>query len=131
MEVLGASEVLQAPADAELSAQPENIGSDHAVPVPDNVLARPIEDRTAARPEEDLVQAVADNILPPTPPSADSAMDQLTADLAAFCFDQLERTLTVSNEAYEVGGSNEFEDELRVRFKLQRIYKIPINDSFR
>jgi len=131
VEVLDASDVLQAPADAKLSAQQDDIRSSHAVPVPDNATAQPTKGPETARPEGDLAHAVDNKDLPHTPPSIDSAMDQLTADLAAFCFDQLERFLTVSNEGHEVGGPNEFEDKLQVRFKLQMIYEILINDSCR
>ena len=94
--------------------------------MPGSALARSqVIDLTGAESDEDL-ESVPDSALPHTPPSIDIAMDQLTADLAAFCFNQLERSLTLGNEDHEVGSTNDFEAELQVRSKLQRRREIPI-----
>ena len=64
--------------------------------------------------QEDLVRSVAD-IASPSPhtlTSIEGAMDQLTADLAALCLDQLERRL--GDEDHDVRGTDEFEGELQV-----------------
>jgi hypothetical protein len=75
--------------------------------------ARSLEDLSAARPEEDVARSAADGILAHVP----SPVDELTAELAKLCLDQLEKHLMLDNEVHEVGGANEFEEELRVRFK--------------
>ena len=88
-----------------------------------------------AGPEDDLARLEADGIQPHTLPSIDSAIDKLTTDLAAFCFDQLERSLALGDDSedHEVGRTNVIEDkdELRVRSKLPKIYKMPMLNIFR
>ena len=64
-------------------------------------------------------------------PPINDAIDQLTTDLAAFCINDLERSLTLSNKDHEVGGTSDFEDELWVRSKLRSIYKTQMTNSFR
>jgi hypothetical protein len=99
--------------------------------MPGSALARlQVIDLTGAKSDEDL-ESVPDSAPPYTPPSIDIAMDQLTADLAAFCFNQLERSLTLGNKDHEVGSTNNFKGKLQVRSKLQRRYEIPIFDPFR
>lgn len=87
--------------------------SNHTVlSVPSNALA---EDLTVDRPEEDPAQSVADiRVALPHVPSIDNTIDRLTADLAALCIDQLERSATLDCEG---GDTNDLEDELQVRFK--------------
>ena len=132
MEVVDTDKVSQASADEEMSAQPANLRSEHAVPMPDDAVAQSIECLTATRPEEGIAQpVVADSVQPDTLPPINDAIDQLTADLTAFCINDLERSLTLSNEDHEVGGTSDFEDELWVRSKLQSIYKTPMTNSFR
>ena len=91
--------------------QPER---DCAVPMAGNT---PAKDLIMDGPEDGLAQSVADIALPHRLPSIDNVIDQLTAELAAFCIDQLERSLTLSNEDHEVGDTDDLEDELQVRFK--------------
>ena len=111
-------------------AQSANLGSDCAIPMPGNAPARSIEDLTVAEPGEDLAQLAVDAM--PQVPSIKNAIDQLTADLAAFCIDQLESTLIMGNEEYQAAGTNHLEDELQVRFKTQIIYdNIPMLGPFR
>ena len=86
----------------------------------DNALARSIAHLTMARLEEAPARSVADITPPYALPVIDDAVDQLTAALTVFCFNQLERSLTLSNKGHE-GGTNDFEGELQVRLKLQRI----------
>ena len=124
MEDLDAGEASRVSADTEILAQPANTGSDCATPVPGSALPRFVGGLAAARPEGNQARAVADISLPHALPSIDDAVDQLTADLAAFCFDELERRLTWGDdEDHEMGHTNEFEGELRVRLTSQRIYK--------
>jgi len=127
VEVLHAGEAPQAPDNAEDSAQSR---SDGAVPGPGDAPARSVEDLTAAGPEEDLAGSAEDDIPPHVP---DDAIDQLTADLAAFCFDRLESGVVLGNEGHELAGTNNLEDELQVRFKSQRVDKtrILMLDPFR
>ncbi len=115
IEDLDADEASRASSDIEILAQPANTGSDCAIPVPGSTLARSIGDLAAARPEEDVARSVVDIAPPHALPSIEDPVDQLTADLAAFCFDQLERRLTLGDEDREMGGTDEFEGELRVR----------------
>lgn len=77
---------------------------------------------------EDLAGSAAD-IIPPHVP--DDAVDQMTADLAAFCIDRLESSVISGNEEH-LSTSN-IADELQVRLKLQRVDSIwiPILDPFR
>jgi hypothetical protein len=73
----------------------------------------------------------ADGIPPHILPSIESAMDQLTVDLAAFCINQLEKrtcALPVSNKEPEVGYTDLNEDKLQVRSKSQKTYEILILD---
>lgn len=125
MEVIDIDE--ESSSDIEILAQP---GSD-AVPL-GNTIARAIRDRPAAEPEEDSEVARSETDIAP-PPFVDSAVERLTADLAAFCFDELERSLMlpVRNEDHRAGGTDDFEGELRVRFISQMIESIPIPDPFR
>jgi hypothetical protein len=58
-------------------------------------------------------------------PSIDNAIDQLTADLTAFCFDHWERSVKLGNK---VGGTHDFEDELQVILESQRTYQILMLD---
>lgn len=126
MEIINVDEVSSS--DVEILSQP---GSDAVVP-PCNALAGAIGDRTVAEPEEDSDLARSEMDIAP-PPFIDSAVDQLTADLAAFCIDELERSLMlpVRNEDHGSGGTEDFERELQVRFISQMIDKIPISDPFR
>ena len=103
-------------ADSAASSQLEVVQpeSNRAVPVPGNALA---ERPTAGRSEEDLAQSMADLTPPRVLPSVDNAIDQLTADLAAFCIDQLERSATLCTKDRDIGDTNDLEDELQVRFK--------------
>jgi hypothetical protein len=71
---------------------------DHTVPVPGDSLA---EDLTGPQ-----------SVLP----SINDTIDQLTADLAAFCIDKLERSVTLITEDH-MGNSDDLEAELWVRFK--------------
>ena len=73
----------------------------------------------------------AEDVIPSHVP--DDAIDQLTADLAAFCFDQLESSVILGNEDHELVDTNNLEDELQVRFKSQRVDKtlILMLDPFR
>jgi hypothetical protein len=53
--------------------------------------------------------------------SIDGAIDQITAELAAFCFEQLERSVT-SHDALDLNtDTNGLEDEFRVRHYLHYI----------
>ena len=133
VEILDAGKADQALSnlDIEILNQPANIGCNPAVPTPGGALARSqVIDLTGAKSDEDL-ELVPDSAPPHAPPSIDIAVDQLTADLAAFCFNQLERSLTLGNEDHEVGSTNDFEGKLQVRSKLQRRHDIPIFDPFR
>ena len=126
MEDVDTGEASRASADTEILAQPANTGSDCATPVPGSALPRSVGDLAAARPEGDQARSVADISLPHALPSINDAVDQLTADLAAFCFDELERRLTSvtwGDEDHGMGHTNDFEGELRVRLTPQRIYK--------
>ena len=108
---------MQVPNDAENLAQSANPGSDGAVPAPGNAPTRSVIDLTVAEPEEDLARPAVDAV--PQVPSIDNAIDQLTANLAAFCIDQLESALILGNEEHQVGGTNRLEDDLQVRFTTQ------------
>ena len=103
--------------------------SDRASRAPDNAKdsrsARSWNDGTVPRPGdastktvEDLAGSAPDIIHPHVP---DDAIDQITADLAAFCIDRLEASVISGNEDH-LSTSN-LEDELQVRFKLQRVDK--------
>jgi hypothetical protein len=97
--------------------------------MPGNALARSVEDLTAAESEGDLAISAAD-VIPSHVP--DDAIDQLTADLAAFCFDRLEGSVMSGNEGpnqVTVAGANDVEDELQVRFKSYSVDNIPMVDS--
>ena len=120
MEDVDASEASRASADTEISA---NTGSNCATPVPGSALPRSVGDLAAARPEGDQARSVADISLLHALPSINDAVEQLTADLAVFCFDELERRLTWGDEDHGMGHMNDFEGELRVRLTPQRIYK--------
>ena len=109
--VLHAGEALQAPDNAEDSAQSQ---SDGTVPGPGDAPARFVEDLAGS----------AEDVIPPHVP--DDAIDQLTADLAAFCFDRLESSVILGNEDHELVGTNNLEDKLQVRFKSQRVDKTRI-----
>ena len=50
---------------------------------------------------------------PPSNPSVDDAINQLTDELAAFCIDQLEKD--VMSKDVDLNMNEAFEDELRVR----------------
>ena len=134
VEVIDIDEISQASADEEMLAQLVNLRSDHAVPTPDNARAQSIEYPTATGPdsEEGIARSVvADGVQSRMLPPINDAIDQLTADLAAFCIDDLERGLTLSNEDREVGSTSDFEDELQVRSKLRSIYNTPTTNSSR
>lgn len=125
MEVINIDE---SSSDVEILGQP---GSGAVVPL-GNALARAMGDHTAAEPEEDSEVARSEMDID-LPPFIDSTVEQLTADLAAFCFDELKRSLIlpVRNEDHGTGGTDDFEGELQVRFILQMIDNIPISDPFR
>ena len=53
------------------------------------------------------------HLAPPSSPSVDDAIDQLTDELAAFCIDQLEKD--VMSKDVDLNMNEAFEDELRVR----------------
>lgn len=93
---------------AEDSARSSNPRSNGAVSVQGSVI-----DLTLDESVEDLAQLAADITQPQAPPSIDNAIDQLTTDLAAFCFDHLERSLISSED--EVASTNNLEVELQVR----------------
>jgi hypothetical protein len=66
-----------------------------------------------------VVQSSAD-LTPDPAASIDEAIDQITAELAAFCIDQLEKSVT-SNTALNLNTDvNAIEDELRVRSYIAR-----------
>jgi len=109
VEILHAGEASQASADAEILARPANLSSGCSVPTPGNAPARYI-DLTAVELEDDLAQSAADIAPPRAHPGVNDAIDQLTADLAVFCFDRFERSLTLGNE--DQGSPNDFEDKL-------------------
>jgi len=77
------------------------------------------------------VRSVEDSTPAHEPPSVDNAVYQLTAELAKLCLDQLEKSLILGNNVHEVGGINEFEEELRVRSKSKNTYKMCVLNLFR
>jgi len=93
--------------------------------------ARSLEDLSAARPEEDEARSVEDSIPAHEPSSIDNTVYQLTAELAKLCLDQSEKSLMLGNDVHEVGGANEFEEELRVRSKSKNSYKMCVLNPFR
>jgi len=98
--------------------------------VPLGCISNTIVDLTVAEPEKDLAQLAVDAV--PQVPSINNAIDQLTADLAAFCIDRLVSALILGNEEHQVGGMNRLEDDLQVRFKTQGIdNNIPMLGPFR
>lgn len=57
----------------------------------------------------------------PDTASIDDAIDQITAELAAFCLEQLERSVT-SHDALDLNtNENALENELRVRNYIARM----------
>lgn len=77
---------------------------------PDPITPNRAEDLAVARP---VVQSVADLRVTPDPvASLDDAIDQITAELAAFCFERLEggNALDLNTDA------SVLEDEHRVRY---------------
>jgi hypothetical protein len=107
----------KAPRALDNDEDSEQAWTDGAVPGPGDA-------RTGSA--EDLAGSAVD-VIPPHVP--DDAIDQLTADLAAFCFDRLERS---ANEAHNLVSTNNLEDELQVRFELKRVdYRILMLSLFR
>jgi hypothetical protein len=88
-----------------------------SVPALGSAPASSIEGLSAVESDDDPAQSVAEIPPPHVLPGINDDIDQLTADLAAFCIDQFERNLTLGNE--DQGFPNDFEDELRVRDKLK------------
>lgn len=75
-----------------------------------------VDDLAAARP---VAQSTAD-LTPDPAASIDDAIDQITADLAAFCFEQLKRSVS-SRDALDLNSDeNALEDEFRVRNYIAR-----------
>jgi hypothetical protein len=97
--------------------------SDCVVAVPGKALARSLDDLAVAG--EDPARSVVEMVQRHALPSIDNAIDQLTADLAAFCFDHWERSVKLGDE---VGGTHDFEDELQVILESQRTYQILMLD---
>ena len=75
-----------------------------------------MEDLAAAQP---VAQEAVD--LTPDPAALiDEAIDQITAELAAFCFEQLERSVT-SHDALDLNSDvNTIDNEFRVRIYIAR-----------
>jgi hypothetical protein len=75
------------------------------------LVEQPAEDPAIARP---VAQSAAD-LAPDPAASIDDAIDQITAQLAAFCFEQLERSVT-SCDALDLNADvTALEDEFQVR----------------
>ena len=66
---------------------------------------------------------MADSTLAHGPPSLDIAVDELTMELAALCLERLEKHLALGNDTHEAGGTNDFEEELRVNILSQSTYE--------
>jgi hypothetical protein len=122
-DIVRASEDLDAEAlaqSAERTATRALLRSAPDPPVPSRVESERAEseDLTAAR---QVAQSAAD--LTPAA-SIDNAIDQITAELAAFCFEQLERNVT-SHDALDLNKDvTALEDELRVRrYTARRPYQ--------
>lgn len=79
---------------------------------------QPAEDLAEARP---VVQLAADLAPGPDPAaSIDDAIDQITAQLAAFCFEQLERSV-MSREALDLNTDvTALDNEFQVRHYIAR-----------
>jgi hypothetical protein len=83
---------------------------------PDPTASNRAEDLPVARP---VAQSAAD-LIPDPAASIDDAIDQITAELAAFCFEQLERSAT-SHDALDLNtDASVVENELRVRYYIAR-----------
>jgi hypothetical protein len=81
------------------------------------------EDLAVARP---VAQSAADLTPDPDPAaSIDDAIDQITAELAAFCFEQLERSVTLHDALDLNTDANALEDEFQVRHYIHYIARRP------
>jgi hypothetical protein len=75
-----------------------------------------VEDLAAAPP---VAQSSMD-LAPDPAASIDEAIDQITAELAAFCIDQLEKSVTLNTVLDLNTDANAIEDELWVRSYIAR-----------
>jgi hypothetical protein len=91
-----------------------------AIPVvskPANILVRSGEDRTATQP---VAQSAADLATPCPDTSIDNAIDELLTRLAAFCLDQLEKSVTSSDGVDLNADVDVLANELQVRMCIPR-----------
>jgi hypothetical protein len=66
---------------------------------------------------EDLAEAQATvDLTPDQAASIDDDIDYITAELAAFCFEQLERSVTLHDVLNLNADASILEDELQVRY---------------
>ena len=83
--------------------------SDPSAPSQAKALERPVEDSVEPRPA---------SLAPDQATSIDDDIDKITADLAAFCFEQLERSVT-SRDALDLNtDAGALEDEFRVGYYI-------------
>lgn len=101
VEYLGARDVVRSSEDQALARSAEHIAA---------------EDLAAAR--LSVAQPTADLAPDPAAP-IDSDIDQITAQLAAFCFEQLEKSVTSHNELDLNTDASALDDEFRVRLNIE------------
>jgi hypothetical protein len=91
-----------------------------AIPVvsePADILVRSGEDRTATQP---VARSAADLAMPCPDTSIDNAIDELITRLAAFCLDQLEKSVTSSDGVDLNADMDALANELQVRMCIPR-----------
>jgi hypothetical protein len=118
LEDLDARDILRASEDldAETLAQSAEHAAAEAsrAEVEDLAMARPVAQSAAdLTPDSDLAASI------------DDAIDQITAELAAFCFEQLERSVTLHNALDLNTDVNALEDEFWVRHYMHYIVRRP------
>jgi hypothetical protein len=88
-----------------------------AAPEPANIVMRSGEDLTAAQP---VAESAADLAAPRPDSSIDNAIDELITRFAAFCLDQLEKSVTPSDGVDLNADTDALENELEVRVCILR-----------
>ena len=96
-------------------------------------LGAPSQAKALKRPVEDVAEGQA-GLAPDQATSIDNDIDKITADLAAFCFEQLERSVTSCDPLDLNTNMGALEGEFRVGYYITmgqiNIFNDPCSDCF-